>query len=239
MAKAQKRYTFSHFSLSVLKKRWKTKSVMFTRKYCSITFTRNYFHLNYHYLWVYNVSTTQKLEHVVQQNKQYTGKYCSNSSFPFLGGERGGCSFQIEQQFFFFFKMSSYIKKYCKAHIFSFTIAKKTQFLHSWNNQPELYVKRKSNQLFVQLNLDVDIFLEKQINVQPLPTSRNARASDKRVKKRNAFSSCRCADVPQLTKYSSGISTRISANRILSINPVDIFTRQLKYQIFRYRNPFI
>ena len=43
----------------------------------------------------------------------------------------------------------------------------------------------------------------------------------------------------QFTMYSSGISTRSKARGILSINPVDIFKRQLKNQIFRYPNPFI
>lgn len=33
--------------------------------------------------------------------------------------------------------------------------------------------------------------------------------------------------------------TRSKARSILSINPVDIFKRQLKNQIFRYPNPFI
>ena len=43
----------------------------------------------------------------------------------------------------------------------------------------------------------------------------------------------------QFTRYSSGISTPSKARGILSINPVDIFKRQLKNQIFRYPNPFI
>lgn len=44
---------------------------------------------------------------------------------------------------------------------------------------------------------------------------------------------------PQLTKYSRGINVHIGNNRILSINRVDVLGGQLKYQIFRYHNPFI
>lgn len=43
----------------------------------------------------------------------------------------------------------------------------------------------------------------------------------------------------QLLKPSLGISACIGAGCVLSVSRDDTHRRQLKYQIFRYRNPFI